>query len=487
MASSAPPQSLAFPAIKTRIPHIWVHKKHKFNHHNSVTSLSLSLSLNQTNRTVASPATPKSLSPPAAIDLQALLEEARPFMRGKLEVVDPRLPSLVATLRSVGAGECWHKHGSFLEHLLDTYRILRLWRAPDAACLCGLFHSAYSNSYANLAIFDPNTDREVVRSHVGDAAERLIHLFCIVPRQALIHDDLLFRYDDSELIKHLKLSEISLQSAKEKGVFKGDAAWRKKVQSRLPTEGVRVKHIKTGEDVLVSRRVVAVFLMITVADFSDQFFWFQDMLFENSDGRMEFTGNNFRALWPGDGKPGLWMNSISRMGAVYMLIAREEEIFTLEKKSKSNAKSKPPSKERDENIELVVPPAFQSCTRVLDARDQIEARDKYWEVVCSVSKFGGAEHYDAVEWRLRESIEKNPFVGEPRVVLGQLYLGKGRYEEAEAEVEAGLRLLLEWGSPWDKRMSWEGWVAWARVLLMKARERSWLNTSWGILNLGLVR
>ncbi|KAL8118724.1 hypothetical protein AgCh_016291 [Apium graveolens] len=61
------------------------------------------------------------------------------------------------------------------------------------------------------------------------------------------------------------------------------------------------------------------------------------------------------------------------------------------------------------------------------------------------------------------------------------------YEEAEKEAEKGLTLLLEWGSPWDKRMSWEGWIAWARVLLMKAKKKSWPQTSWCILNLGLVR
>ncbi|XP_010067028.2 uncharacterized protein LOC104454024 [Eucalyptus grandis] len=436
---------------------------------------------------MASTAPPQSLSPrTTTADLQALLDDAQPFLRGELEVIDPRLPSLVATLRSAGAGECWHKHNSFLEHLFNIYRILRLWGAPDAVCLAGIFHSAYPT--IDLAIFEPNTSRDVVRGHVGDAAERLIHLYCILPRMIFIRNDLLFRYDDSELVEHLKLSEVSLQNAKKKGEFKGDEAWRKKIQSLLPAEGIMMKHRKTGEDVLVSRRVVAILLMMTMADFSDQFFGFQDTLFENSDGRLELTGNNIWALWPGDGKPGLWMNSLSRMAAVYMLIAREEEIFVLEKKTgTSNAHSEPPSEERDEDIQLVVPPVFKSCSRVLGTKDQIEARDKYWEAVCEASKSGGAEHYDAVERRLRESIEKNPFIGEPRVVLGQLYLGKGRYEEAETEAEAGLRLLLEWGTPWDKRMSWEAWVAWARVLLMKARERSWPKTSREILLLGMVR
>lgn len=105
------------------------------------------------------------------------------------------------------------------------------------------------------------------------------------------------------------------------------------MRSLIPEEGVRVKHIKTGEDVRVSRRVVAVFLMMTMADFSDQLFGFQDVLFENWNGRMEFSGNNVEgALWPGDGKPGLWMNLISRMGVLYSLIVREEEIYMKERR-----------------------------------------------------------------------------------------------------------------------------------------------------------
>ncbi|XP_047163444.1 uncharacterized protein LOC124833103 [Vigna umbellata] len=106
---------------------------------------------------------------------ETLLERARPFLRGELQSIDENLPSLVGVLQSVGAGECWHKHGSFLHHLLDIYRILTLWKAPHSVCLCGLFHSAYSNSYVNLAIFDPSTGREVVCRHVGHQAEALIN------------------------------------------------------------------------------------------------------------------------------------------------------------------------------------------------------------------------------------------------------------------------------------------------------------------------
>lgn len=307
----------------------------------------------------------------------------------------------------------------------------------------------------------------------------MIHLFCVVPRQTLIHDDLLFHYTDSELLNDLKESEISLRDAKEKGVFDGGEKWRKKLQGLVPVNGVNVKHIRTGEDLNVSRRVVAVFVMMTMADFSDQLFGFQDMLFANFDGKLEFKGNNFGTLWPGNGEPGLWLNSISRMGSLYNLILREEEIFIEEKKKRGAMVGV--DCERDEDIELVVPPVFDKCTKVLDARDQIVARDLYWEGVnCE-------EGLEKSEELLVKSIEKNPFVGEPYVVLSQVYLTKGRFEEAEREAERGLGLLLEWGCHWDKRVSWEGWISWSRVLLMKAKEKSWPNTSWGILNLGLVK
>ena len=47
-------------------------------------------------------------------------------------------------------------------------------------------------------------------------------------------------------------------------------------------------HIRTGEPVALSRRVLPAFLLITVADFSDQYTDYQD-------GRLEFAGDNWGA------------------------------------------------------------------------------------------------------------------------------------------------------------------------------------------------
>ncbi|KAG0458728.1 hypothetical protein HPP92_021856 [Vanilla planifolia] len=413
--------------------------------------------------------------------LPSLLGPALPFLRSEPHNVDPDLPKMISAITSVGAGECWHKDSCFLNHLSDVYRILKLWGAPDPVARCGLFHSVYSNSYVDLAIFDPaHGGREILRSLAGEEAERLIHLFCIVPRQTLIHDDILFRYSDEELVEHLRESHVSLLRAREEALVDYTETWRQKVANVVPAAGVTVKHINTGEDVTLSRRMVATFLLMTMADFSDQLYSFQDDLFENEDGRMDFAGNRFTALWPGDGRPGLWMNSLSRMGAVYTLISREEELYLRERRGAVGEDVK--DNERDEDLELTMPPVFEGCTEVLPREEQRAARDLYWEAMTMWKKDMGA-----AEKMLRESCEKNRFVGEPHLVLAQVCIGQGRYEEAEKEAEEGLRLLLEWGSPWDKRVSWEGWVAWGRLLLQKSKARSWPATSFGVIGLGLVR
>ena len=411
------------------------------------------------------------------------LAAARPYLRGEEDGCgDPALPALTAVLRAAGAGECWHKHGTFLAHLLEVYRILRLWGAPDAVARCGLYHSAYSNSYVNLAIFEPDVGRGRVAAVVGDEAERLVHLFCVVPRQQLVHDDLLFHYDDGELVADLARSEESLRDARS-GVFDEDEPWRRKIQRLLPADGITVKHIRTGEDVALSRRVAATFLMMTMADFSDQLFDWQDRLFNNANGRLEFRGNTWTSLWPGTGKPGLWTTSISRMGVLYSLIVREEEIY-IAHRAHTSQEGNNSAATRDEDIALVIPPVFDGCTKVLDAEDQKAARDLYWEAVCSDEE---ATDRSKVEELLRQSIAKNPFVGEPRLVLAQMCLNTEMYEEAQEQAEEGLKLLLEWGSSWDKRMPWEGWVSWGRAMLTKAKEKDWPHTSFGILSLGLVK
>ena len=62
----------------------------------------------------------------------------------------------------------------------------------------------------------------------------------------------------------------------------------------------------------------------------------------------------------------------------------------------------------------------------------------------------------------------NPWVGEPQMLLAQLYLIAGRHDDARAAAEGALQCYGSWGNAWDKRVQWDAWVAWTRILLQGA-------------------
>ncbi|RLM78842.1 hypothetical protein C2845_PM12G31630 [Panicum miliaceum] len=152
-------------------------------------------------------------------DLPSLLADAQPFLRDELDKIDPELPSFLSILRSAGAGERHHKNGAFLAHLLNFHRIIQLWGGALDITRCGLFHSSYANSYVNISIFESTTTREDVQQLIGAPVERLVFLFCAVPRHKLIHEELHFQYTDAELANHLAASDMSIKTARETGTF----------------------------------------------------------------------------------------------------------------------------------------------------------------------------------------------------------------------------------------------------------------------------
>ncbi|CAM6124488.1 unnamed protein product [Calypogeia fissa] len=403
------------------------------------------------------------------VTVSARLDQARLFIRKAYSKIDPELPALLEVLEEVGASECWHKHSTFFDHLHNVYRTLKLWNCPDSIARCGLFHSSYSNSYVNLAIFEPNVDRQKVRDLIGQEAEELVHWFCIVPRQELIFDLLVYKYSEEE---------VGLWTSKRPETLGKAANDKRKVL--LPPEGILVKHIRTGEDLLVPRRLIAIFLILTIADFSDQWYGWQDSLFGNANGNMEFSANDGSPLWPGDGKPGLWMPAISRMGLIVSQILRDEEEYqAAEKEQGRELDSRPFS-----NIEIRAPPILKHCTEIVSASDQVQCQNLYLEALC---KKGDGQGHESAKSSLVKAIQYVPYLAEPHIVLAQILLTEGKWEEAQEEASEGLKLLLEWGTQWDKKMSWEGWIAWARVLKMNAEQKTWPKSGWGIINLGLVK
>lgn len=343
--------------------------------------------------------------------------------------IDPLvLPSCIKELKNRGAHRCWHKHSTFLDHLLGVHNILRLWGQDPIVGRVGLFHSAYSNSYVNLALFDPSKERLTVKHLIGNDAEELVHLFCIIDRQDVVVNTLLR-------------------------------------QGFIPKKGLFVPHLRNPtENVFLSAETLCMLVIFSMADTADQYFGWQDSLFGGGgyDGSMILPGHDFperhnaKALWPGISKPGLWMSYVSDLCKV----SRDSDLPTLK-----------------------VPPVFYGGSSTLSVKEEMEARDLYWSVVT-----GDVTDDEDIISTLQRCCQKNQWIFEPLVMLAQVYLHRNEYESAIKAALRALGLQREWGVAWDKRLSFGAWVAWTRVLLQRAeRSEAWPTNSWDVNNMGLVK
>jgi hypothetical protein len=202
-------------------------------------------------------------------------------------------------------------------------------------------------------------------------------------------------------------------------------------------------------------------VVFTMADISDQYFGWQDRLFGGGgeEGSMIIPGRDFAdrhdsaALWPGLFKPGLWMSYVSQLAQV--------------------ARSFDPHN---------APPVFEHATKVLSVQDDAMARDLYWSVVT-----GQVDDENVVE-TLRLCSVHNPWAFEPLVLLAQKQLHQNDYDAALVSAGDALSLQKQWGTAWDKRLSFGAWVAWTRVLYQRAEDRlPWPTNIWDVNNSGLVR
>jgi hypothetical protein len=99
---------------------------------------------------------------------------------------DPIGASLRAFLEAEGAGEMRHAGGrSLLDHLLDTYSLLRRWRQPDWLAHAGLIHSVYGTERYRQQLVALSR-RSELSDLAGARAERLAYLFSAVPRGPLL-------------------------------------------------------------------------------------------------------------------------------------------------------------------------------------------------------------------------------------------------------------------------------------------------------------
>jgi hypothetical protein len=344
--------------------------------------------------------------------------------------IDPALPACLDDLKRRGSHRCWHKHSTFHDHLLSVYMILRLWGQDEQVAHVGLFHSAYSNSYVNLALYDPATERDQMVALVGKNVEQIVYLFCSFDRQSVVVDTLL-----------------------KKG--------------RIPVEGLHVPHIRhSNETIHLNVDVLRTLVVFTMADIADQYFGWQDELFGGGgeNGSMIIPGqdrakrHNVHALWPGMSKPGLWMSYVSELAQLVRQLDDEAS--------------------RDDRP---LPPVFVDCSRRLSLDDELASRDLYWSVVQQTNVKSAND-------TLLQAHARNPFAFEPLVGLAQIALHFNHFDHAESYCRKALALIRQWGTPYDKRISLAATTAWTKVLLERAVTRApWPGSAWEINNFGLVQ
>lgn len=347
------------------------------------------------------------------------------------------LSECLNALKNRGAHRCWHKHSTFLDHLLGVHNILRLWGESVTVGLVGLFHSAYSNSYVNLALYDPQTERKIMQELIGNKAEDLVYMYCIIDRQEVVVNTLL-------------------------------------KNGYIPKDGLYVPHLRYPDDeskrVYLSPETLRMLVVFTMADTADQYFGWQDQLFGGGgdQGSMIIPGKDFgpsnhdaTALWPGVSRPGLWMSYISELAKVARTFYDD------------GATHDSPS----------MPPVFAGGTETLSVEDEAAARDLYWSVVS-----GQVTDREQVRKTLEECSRKNPWAFEPLVLLAQCHIHRNDFEATLRVTSRALELQQQWGTAWDKRLAFSAWVAWTRVLHQRAQEQTpWPVNSWEVNNLGLVR
>ena len=107
--------------------------------------------------------------------------------------------SKIQFLKKIGCDEVGHKNQTLLDHLIGVHNILESWDVPEYVRNAGLFHSVYGTTY-----FKPQmvTSRPMIKELIGDQAEILAYLYCIISAPRLQG---ILRIEDEQVKKDLLL------------------------------------------------------------------------------------------------------------------------------------------------------------------------------------------------------------------------------------------------------------------------------------------
>ena len=111
-------------------------------------------------------------------------EIMREVGRNRCGSMDEQLENRLRFLRKASTERMPHSEVGLFDHLLGTRQLLVEWEARPALCDAGLFHSVYSTEHYELKAI-PLSMRDEVRQLIGDEAESLVWLFCMMRRETL--------------------------------------------------------------------------------------------------------------------------------------------------------------------------------------------------------------------------------------------------------------------------------------------------------------
>ncbi len=343
---------------------------------------------------------------------EALLQRALPLLDEEWLQRDADLAPVLPVVLARGVGQDWHKAGTFRHHLVGVARSLSLWQQPREVRLLGLLHSVYGNAFVDLVKFDAASERQRLQQLVGEPAEHLVHRFCIVNR--------------AQFVQRLLAGEAA-----------DDGTLQVELNGPAPRTSVRL-----------SAHEVAAFAVVSMADTIEQWFSWQDEVYSRfpaTDLARRQAVHWAASLWPGPMRPTARM--VSQVAALGRAL-RHPALAG----------------------QLPMPPVFGGCSLELSPRDEAAATALYWSVVQLDQPL---VDLDGATATLEQAVRLNPWVGEPQMVLAQLYLSAGRNADAARAAAGALQQFCSWGNSWDKRVQWDAWVAWTRILLQSASEGTW--------------
>ena len=117
--------------------------------------------------------------------------------------MDEQLENRLRFLREANTEGMPHSDRGLFDHLLGTRQLLVEWGSRPALCDAGLFHSIYSTEhYEQTAV--ALTRRDEVRQLIGEEAESLVWLFCMMRRETFFLD---LGKDQSPSVQHRETGE----------------------------------------------------------------------------------------------------------------------------------------------------------------------------------------------------------------------------------------------------------------------------------------